>query len=297
MALEKLPVNLHSVIARSVEICEPDAIEKKLTLSLSLRASRQWVLADPGRLQQVMWNLIKNAVKFTPAGGSVIVESSSSADGGGIVVKVIDNGIGIDPQVLPRIFDAFEQGDPKITRQFGGLGLGLAISKLLMQQHEGTLEAYSDGVGCGSTFSLSLATIDGPQTKQAANQNTANAVPPRVLRILLVEDDSDTSLILGRLLRNLKHEVSAVGSCNAAFKAAGAGKFDLLICDLGLPDGSGHDVVVHLKADDPSLRAIALTGYGAADDIQRSFAAGFDAHLTKPITLDQLVQSIMRLFP
>lgn len=293
LTLEKHPVNLHSVIPRVVEICEEGAIAKKLTLSTAFKSTRPWVSADPGRVQQILWNLVKNAVKFTPAGGSVTIHTSTAGEQ--LIVEVIDTGIGIEGKVLARIFDAFEQGDPTITRQFGGLGLGLAISKVLAERHEGVLEAFSDGPGLGATFRLTLPTIEGPAKPSPGAHGNYPAKPTRVLNILLVEDDVDTAFIMSRLLATIKHTVATANSCRSALAAAEDGEFDLLLCDLGLPDGSGLDIVGEIKALLPNLKAIALTGYGAAEDIQRSTDAGFDAHLTKPTTLDQIVGTIDRL--
>ena len=295
LALEKIPVNMHSVIARSVDFCEHEAIAKHLTFSVSLNATRTWVHADPGRLHQVLWNLIKNAVKFTPAGGQVTVHTSDLPDGQ-LLVQVVDTGIGIDAQSLPRIFDAFEQGKTEITRKYGGLGLGLAISKALVNGHDGELSAASDGRDRGATFSLTLPTIEGPIASAATRAPATQPIPPRILRILLVEDDRDTSRILARLLRTLKHEVTVAEDCATAISKGVSGQFDLILCDLGLPDGSGVDLFVRLKHAAP-VKGIALTGYGAEEDIQRSIEAGFACHLTKPITLEQLVQAMLKLFP
>jgi signal transduction histidine kinase len=294
LSLEKIAVNMHSIIARSVDICEHDAISKHLTFSVALNATRTWVHADPGRLQQVMWNLIKNAVKFTPAGGQVTVQTSDMEDGR-MLVQVIDTGIGIDADLMPRIFDAFEQGETAMSRKFGGLGLGLSISKVLVERHDGTLDAASDGKDRGATFSLTLPTIEPPRGS-APGETVTRGLPPRLLKILLVEDDRDSARVLARLLRSLKHEVIVAGDCASAMARGAVGEFDLLIADLGLPDGSGLDLLVRLRHAAP-IKAIALTGYGSEDDIRRSFAAGFEAHLTKPITLDQLVQAMIRLFP
>jgi two-component system CheB/CheR fusion protein len=295
LALEKLPVNIQSVIPRIVEICEGDVMAKRQTLSLSLRATRTWVTGDPGRLHQVLWNLVKNAVKFTGDQGEITVHTLDGPEGR-LIIEVVDNGMGIDASVLPRIFDAFEQGDPSITQQFGGLGLGLAISKVLAESHAGTLEAFSDGRGRGATFRLSLPTIDSPQSPPAAARSAYNPTPSRVLRILLVEDDLDTLHVMEKLLASLRHHVITARTCEEALTTGESSEIDLLICDLGLPDGNGLDIVGPLKALAPEAKAIALTGYGSPDDVQRSVEAGFDAHLTKPVTLDQIVQAINRLF-
>ncbi|MEA2708496.1 MAG: hypothetical protein QOF78_1097 [Phycisphaerales bacterium] len=297
LALERLRVNIDSVIARAVDICEPDVMAKHQTLSLALNAKRKWIDADPGRLQQVLWNLIKNAIKFTPDGGEVVIATADGPDDR-LMVRVVDNGIGIDADALPRIFDAFEQGSEEITRKFGGMGLGLSICKLLVERHDGTLSAQSAGHGCGATFMLSLPTADAPPAAAVGPRGSYASRPDqRRLRILLVEDDRDSNVVMSRLLKNVGHDVTSAYDCESAAAHAAEGEFDLLVCDLGLPDGSGLDVMSRLKRNGPrGLRGIALTGYGSDNDIRASLAAGFDCHLTKPITLEQLVQAIQRLF-
>jgi signal transduction histidine kinase/CheY-like chemotaxis protein len=294
LTIEPSRINMNAVIARTVEICEPDAIERKLTLSTHLRAARTWVMGDPGRLQQVLWNLVKNAVKFTPNGGSVTIESEDAGDGRS-VIRVIDTGIGIDRGRLERIFDAFEQGGAKVTRRYGGLGLGLSISKMLIERHEGTLSADSAGPGQGSTFTITLPTVDAPDRPSAPRGAYDGAPRQRSIRILLVDDDADCARLLARLLGQMGHTVTIAETCAAA-KEAGEKPFDVLLADIALPDGSGLDLAALFK-ERFAVKAIALTGYGSDDDIAASLAAGFDEHLTKPITLEQLVQAIDRLFP
>jgi signal transduction histidine kinase len=292
LALEKSIINIDSVIARAVEICEPDVIQKRQTLSLKLQAQRRWVHGDPGRLQQVLWNLIKNAVKFTPSGGSVEIATADEA-GGQLIVRVIDTGVGIEADAIARIFNAFEQGSPAVTQRYGGLGLGLAICKVLGEAHGGTLTAHSDGPGRGAVFTLTLPTADPPQEATSRSRAVRSAVPVAPMRILLVEDDHDTAKVLTMLLESIGHEVTTAHDCATGLAALDEAAFDLLISDLGLPDGSGHELMTRHKSK--GIKAIALTGYGSEADIQASLAAGFDCHLTKPVTLDQLVQAMRRL--
>ncbi len=294
LALHLTQVNINSVIARAVEICEGETIAKKMRLSVRLNATRTWVLADPGRLQQIMWNLIKNAVKFTPVCGEIVIEAENDAQQKNVIVRVIDNGIGIDADMLPRIFDAFEQADPRITVQFGGLGLGLAISKMLADRHDGTLIATSEGAGKGATFTLTLPCVEAPDPPRLIGGAIKRPAAVKPLRILLVEDDEATAEILGKLLRSIGHDVSVATDCAAAREEAAAEPFELLVCDIALPDGSGLDLLTELKTR--CGRSIALTGYGTEGDIQKSLSAGFDCHLTKPVTLGQLVEAIDRLF-
>jgi PAS domain S-box-containing protein len=283
-------VDAHVKIRHSVDICRNDLRRKGLTLSLCLGAERHCVRADPGRLQQVLWNLVKNAVKFTPEGGSVTV-TTEDVGPDRLRIAVTDTGIGIEPGVLPRVFDAFEQGGGETTRRFGGLGLGLAISRAIVEAHGGSLAASSGGKGRGATFTVELgdarplpgAAPDGPAPGAGGRR--------RALRILLVDDHKDTLRVLARVLRSLGHEVSPADSVGSALEAARGAEFDLLISDLGLPDGSGLEIMRSLSP----IPGIALTGYGMEDDVSRTRAAGFAAHLTKPVDAGLLESMIDRV--
>ena len=213
LRLNRSSVNAHPLICQAVEICRADPASAGLTIELKLDAKFSLVDGDPARIQQILWNLIKNAVKFTPTGGRITVRTRSEP-GPKWVVEVIDTGIGIEPEVLPRIFDAFEQGDASVTKQFGGLGLGLAIGKSLAEAHGGRLVAASPGKNHGSTFSLvlpALAHSPGPEYPDT----TPDAIPldqspdHAGLRILLAEDNADTLRVLARLLQTRGHTVSA----------------------------------------------------------------------------------------
>jgi CheY-like chemotaxis protein len=213
-----------------------------------------------------------------------------------IRVEVVDTGIGIDAELLPRIFDAFEQGASSITRQFGGLGLGLAISKALVEAHQGRITAHSDGPGTGSTFGVEMRTVVPASTQALSPRDGAAAIEHR-LRILLVEDHADSAKVMQRLLRKAGHDVETAPSVAAALRAfeGAAAPFDLLVSDLGLPDGSGHDLMRELARRPNPVRAIALSGFGTEEDVQRSLAAGFAAHLTKPVPMATLRQMIAQV--
>ena len=290
-------VDAHAALRAALEISQGDISAKRLEVSLGLWARRHHVWADPARLQQVCWNLVKNAVKFTPEGGRVSLRSSNDDGGGRLRVQVTDTGVGIDPETLPKLFNAFEQGERETTRRFGGLGLGLTISKALVDLHGGTLAAASDGRDKGATFTLELATAD--PVPQAPRPAAANEDPAprrrRECRILLVDDHDDTLRVLTRLLRGSGYAVRAATSVAAALEAAGgAERFDLLISDIGLPDGSGADVIKQLKAR-YDIRGIAVSGFGMDEDVRRSREAGFDEHLTKPVNFQVLEAAIRRL--
>ena len=287
-----VPVDVRVAVEQVVAMVAAEAQAKGVALGVTAAVGEAFVLGEPARLQQVLWNLVKNAIKFTPAGGRVDVSTTAADDRVGVVVR--DTGAGIDPDVLPKVFDAFEQGGAAVTRQFGGLGLGLAISKAVVDLHGGTLAAASDGRGTGATFTLDLpATADRPTgSAPAANPGPA----ARTLRILLVEDHVDTARLMSRLLARLGHDVRTAGSVAEALPAAAAGPVDLVISDLGLPDGSGHDLMRQLHAGPlPGVPAIALSGYGMDDDLRRSREAGFRAHLTKPVDMNRLRTAVAEL--
>jgi two-component system CheB/CheR fusion protein len=252
--------------------------------------------ADATRLEQVFWNLIKNAVKFTPAGGRVRVVCRRA--GGAAVVEVTDTGAGIEPDALTRIFNAFEQEGPSVTRRFGGLGLGLAISKALVEAHRGAIRASSEGKGKGATFEVTLP-LSRPAPAAEAPAGAPGWEAPgredasRPLRILLVEDDEDSQEMLRRVLETGGHDVQAAGDVSTALALADARAFDLVLSDLGLPDGSGIDLMRELRRRGKTMPAIALTGYGQEEDVRQSHEAGFSTHLTKPINLDRLGRAIL----
>lgn len=299
------------LLAHAVEAClTPETEAKGLRLVTELAADNHRVWADGPRLSQVLWNLLKNAVKFTPAGGSIRVRSWNEGEAGApersLVIEIVDTGMGIDAELLPRIFDAFEQGQRTITRRFGGLGLGLAISRAIVEQHGGLLQAASEGRGRGASFTLRLPVglpAAAPAVPAAAEAGSAAApdqrpAATRTVHVLLVEDHPDTAEALADLLRASGHRVTVAGSVGEALAMAEAaaaagepGSIDLVVSDLGLPDGSGCDLMREL-AERHGLRGIALSGYGMDDDVQQSLAAGFERHLTKPVDIRTLEGAI-----
>jgi signal transduction histidine kinase/CheY-like chemotaxis protein len=286
--------DIHETIARAIDICEADTTAKPLRFSARCRAPHHFVNADAVRLQQIFWNLFRNAVKFTPDGGKVTVTTKNiglnSKKPASIVITVRDTGIGIAKKDLHRIFNAFEQASGEITRRFGGLGLGLTISKRLVELHGGTIAVASPGAGKGTLFSVTLPTIAAPALTAAAPAPgiTARSVS---LRILLVEDHEDTRRNMTRLLSALKHSVTPAHDAASALKQAAKSTFDLVISDIGLPDESGLELMKKLKARH-KLRGICLSGYGMDEDIARSREAGFLEHLTKPINFERLEAAI-----
>jgi CheY-like chemotaxis protein len=305
LTLDVVLGDAHRIIRHAAEVCRAAIEEAQLELDLDLRAGIHHVKADPARLQQVFWNLIQNAVKFTPRGGRVAVRTrNASGPNGGeagvlILAEVSDSGIGIESERLPRIFTAFEQRDPVLRRRYGGLGLGLAISRSLVEAHGGRLTAFSAGPDRGSVFTIELAAHPGPASSLAADDQPGppcqDARPPG-LRVLLIEDNPDTLRYIAILLRKWGHVVTPVSNFHAARRLALSVLFDLIISDIELPDGSGLEIIRELNAVHPTP-AIALSGFGSVDDLRVSRDAGFAEHLTKPIDVRALEEAITRVAP
>lgn len=289
LAVSFAPVDLYALLESTLDMSRNDMQSKRLSLKTRFEASRSRLFADGARIQQVIWNLVRNAVKFTPEGGAIEVRVWNPGPTT-IAVAVKDNGIGIEPEALPRIFSAFEQADASITQRFGGLGLGLglAIAHALVQKHEGSLTAESAGRHQGATFTLTLplaAATAEPETPPAPPMPRPQ--PTRGLHVLLVEDNVDTAEAMSQMLEILGHTVTVANGARTAMQAAESGTFDLLISDIGLPDGSGLDVV-GVFAERQAAPSIAITGYGMEDDIARCREAGFTDHLTKPVDFKRL---------
>jgi hypothetical protein len=277
--------DVHNVVRNAIEIAGSAIAAKKLKVSIKFNAKRHYTSADSIRLQQVFWNLINNAVKFTSSGGEIAIRTFND-ERGQFHFEITDNGIGIEPARLATLFTPFEQADPSVTRQFGGLGLGLAISKHLVGLHHGSIEAESRGRSFGATFKVTLATVAEDAGKTDLHSRGPRQ-PPKPLRILLVEDHRDTRHTLSRLLTYFGHEVLTADNVRKALKIIASGEFDVLLCDIGLPDGSGYEVISQAKQKQP-IKAVALTGFGTERDVRRSKEAGFDFHLVKPVDLNEL---------
>jgi PAS domain S-box-containing protein len=309
--------DIHEKIRHVVDLCQSEIHEKKLRIRMDFQASHQNFYVDPARVQQVLWNVIGNAVKFTPSGGSITIQTCNGCpekiDGKPecalklckarqwrreglqqmLVIHVVDTGVGIDPREMHRLFNAFER--PASGQDFGGAGIGLAISRALSELHGGELSAHSDGHGKGSVFTIMLP------YRRSSVPDTARARPAtgrrdigRQYKLLLVEDHPDTAKVLTHLLKGFGFEVVVAATVASAVKAAEEQPFDLLISDIGLPDGTGTDVIRQIRQH-TAIPAIALSGYGMEEDMARSRDAGFADHLVKPINLQQLEATINRL--
>ncbi|HEX3625734.1 MAG TPA: PAS domain S-box protein [Verrucomicrobiae bacterium] len=289
LTLDAKPVDIHVALHDATGTVRADVDSKKIELDLKLNVKRPIVCGDAVRLRQIFWNVLKNAVKFTPEGGRIAVETRS-LPGDKLVISIVDTGIGMEAKELERVFGAFAQG----THHFGGLGLGLAISRALVELHAGSIHAESAGKGKGATFSIELpvatdlkqcdppnVSVPPPETRPAKK------LPARDIRILLVEDHEPTRESLTHLLSRRNYKVTPVGSLAEARSVAGKKKFNLLISDIGLPDGNGCDLMEEMRKNS-HLKGIALTGYGMEQDVSRSYAAGFVAHLTKPVRMESL---------
>jgi signal transduction histidine kinase/ActR/RegA family two-component response regulator len=287
------------ILQRAYEICREDIVSKNLNVEFQLRAKRVHVQGDPARLQQVFWNLIKNGVKFTPENGRLTIETLNPAPDE-IEIRISDTGIGIEPEKIDKIFNAFEQGQSSITRRFGGLGLGLAISKAMVDAHGGKIRVESAGKDRGATFVIKLKTVPAPLAARdgADGERPAPAKKPpgktTPRRVLVVDDHHDTCLGMKMMLERRGYQITLAHSAEQAVEKAGKEKFDLFISDIGLPDRSGYELMHELRHS-KGLRGIALTGFGTEHDVNKARDAGFSEHLTKPINFERLEEAIQSL--
>ena len=282
--LRRAAIDAHRLLHNTVEIVHKDMLEKKIELALELHAGSSFIWADPVRIQQVFWNVLNNAVKFSNKEGRITIRSAN--EGRKFVLEISDTGIGIAPEQQERIFEAFEQAELSITRHFGGLGLGLTISKKLLDLHGGTIEVRSRGKNLGATFRITLDTIATP-ARVSIPSSRSDIGDEVKLKVLMVDDDGDTRRIVSRLLSKCGHEVIPAESVRVARDFLENERFDVLISDIGLPDGSGYELMREARKRGP-INGIALSGFGAEEDVRSSTEAGFDYHLTKPVNFQDL---------
>ncbi len=289
LTLRKELVDAHDILRDAIAICLADSGQRNDRLIEQIEAEHTQLEADPARLRQIFWNLVSNAVKFTPDEGKILIRTTNSD--GCLLVEVSDTGSGIEPHKLSRIFDAFEQATRNSS---GGLGLGLAICKALVELHGGAIEARSAGPGSGASFIVKLPCP--AVTKSKKSSDAASTTRLRAIRILVVDDHRDTAESLRMVLAEQGHEVRAAASISQALKVAENYEFDILISDIGLPDGHGTELLARLRsATARQILGIAMSGFGMEDDRQRSRQAGFAEHLTKPVELAVLNQAVTRL--
>lgn len=293
LRIASMPVDLHTTLGDALAVVEPVLREKRIVATCELAAARHLIRGDAARLAQVFSNVLTNAAKFTPDEGRVSIRSMN-LENGAVRVEVSDTGIGIAPELLAKVFEPFRQEEPGTTRRFGGLGLGLSVAKSLVEAHGGTIEAHSAGRNCGATVAVTLPTLAA--TSLVAAETTVAAAPSeaaRALRVLLVEDHEDTRHVLERLIKRAGHRVTSANSVAQARQALTADTFDLLLSDLGLPDGSGLEVIATLR-ERSEIPAVAMSGYGMNADLERTRASGFTEHVIKPVAADTLRELLIR---
>jgi signal transduction histidine kinase/ActR/RegA family two-component response regulator len=295
LKLRREPVDVHYLLERAEQIAR--GAGASMPIEKVLRATNTRVMGDAARLEQAFWNVLKNAVKFTPTNGCIAVITSNPQPES-LRIRFIDTGIGIEPEVLPRLFSGYETGRRE-RGGLGGLGLGLPIAKEIVAMHEGSIQASSAGHNKGATFTIDLPVLPAAVATPGFAPEKIT-VAARGLRILVVEDHESTAQIMARLLQRAGHEVEVAYSVAGAKGIFNRRDFDLVISDLGLPDGNGLDLFRYMNERQP-VEGIALSGYGMQDDIQASLAAGFREHVVKPVDWPKLEAIVdhaaMRLHP
>jgi PAS domain S-box-containing protein len=309
--LDVRQVDFAGIIKSAIDTLQPAVDNKGIHLSSSLDPRAGPVSGDASRLQQVVWNLLSNAVKFTPKGGSIDVRLDRVESY--VELTVSDTGQGISPDFLPHVFERFRQADSTSTRKHGGLGLGLSIVRHLIEIHGGEVEAHSEGEGRGATFSVSLplmavrrdevASARNPflsaQTPNAENRSPDSDISLEGLRVLIVDDEPDARDMLDLLLRQCDADVRVTATVSDALEAIVRWKPDVMVSDIGMPVEDGYALINKVRSLKPELGgdtpAVALTGYASPEDRQRLLASGYQAHLTKPVEINDLVKEIVRL--
>jgi PAS domain S-box-containing protein len=303
LSLKKVRVELNAIVQAAVEVVRPAADKSEIALEVHLDPDAGRISADPDRLQQIVWNVLANAVKFTPKGGTI--ELRVRRERGHVEIRVSDTGKGIQPQLLPFIWDRFRQGDSSATKSHGGLGLGLPLVRYLVEAHGGKAVAESPGEGRGSTFTIRLPVTavhatppDEPsrpeQPPPPASSTTSFALDG--LRILVVDDDRDSRDLVSTVLRDRGADVKTAESAAMALDEFLAFTPDVLVSDIGMPDVDGYELLRRIRAlpemQGHHVKAVSLSAYASAQDRANSLAVGFATHLSKPVTIRELVQTI-----
>jgi len=297
LRLKSSEVDVAEAIRAATDSVRPALDAKSLRLETRISGALPKVIGDEDRLQQIIWNLLSNAVKFTPRGGSIMV--TVHADEDWITVSVADTGEGIAPEFIPHIFERFRQADNSTTRVHGGLGLGLSIVHHLVESHGGTIRAESPGRGQGATFTLRLPLGSGVRLERSLSASMApSGATLRGVRVLLVDDDVDSRELVAELLQQRAAEVVAAGSVSDAIERIRDSRPHVIISDIGMPKEDGYVLATRLRTMGEAgsdIPAIALTAYVGEKDGERALAAGFDAHLGKPVDPAELVDMVARL--
>jgi CheY-like chemotaxis protein len=298
LRLKTQTLDLAPVLAASVETVQPAAEAKGIALHASMEPGPAQVVGDPDRLQQVMWNILSNAVKFTPHGGAVTVRLEPTE--GCVDIVVTDTGVGIPPEFVPHIFERFRQGDSRFAREFGGLGLGLAIARHIVEMHGGTIQASSEGPGKGSTFRVRLPVTHTVKTV-VEDAGSIEEVPQGRLNgvhVLVVDDDADALNMVRELLESAGATVTTALSADEALAIIVERPPDLLLSDIGMPAMDGFELIRRVRKLPRSIRhvpAAALTAYAQPEDRTRALRSGFQAHLAKPIDPRELLTAVEKL--
>ena len=299
--LDLHPLEVVPVVENAINVVRPTADAKGIRVETYLDSAPAMISGDANRLQQVVWNLLSNAVKFTNSGGRVCVKVSQG--GGAVEVSVSDTGQGINKEFLPYVFERFTQADSTTTRQHGGLGLGLAIARHLVEIHGGTIRAESKGEDRGATFTIRLpllessvglaAAVDQDQHQLAQSQQLLSGV-----NVLLVDDDSDTLTLMTTALRKRQANVTAVSSAGEAIQAITRRRPDVLVSDIAMPDEDGYGLIEKIRrlenGDTDNIPAVAITAYAKDEDRERALSAGFQIYLAKPVELTELISVVAR---
>jgi len=305
MSLQVKPVDLVDIIDAAIEVVRPAAAAKQIALTTEMAVRPAMTSGDPDRLQQIVWNLISNAVKFTPPGGAARIRLTRN---NGYRIVVTDTGEGIDPRFLPHVFDAFRQADGTTTREHGGLGLGLAIARELVELHGGTIKARSDGAGRGSTFQVDLPSMvsESPAPGGAPASAAGRETPAfdrnllRGLRILVVDDEADARDLIEMALAQYGAVVTTADSAAAALAEIDRRVPDVLLSDVGMPREDGYDLIRRLRSRPlergGGIPAIAVTAYASAKDRESALASGYEAHVAKPFEPEVLAQTVAALY-
>ncbi|HET9531788.1 MAG TPA: response regulator [Blastocatellia bacterium] len=293
LSFDKEPTDLRSVVEAAVETVRDKAKARDIELKVAVPGEPVIVQGAPVRLQQIVWNFLSNAIKFTPKGGAVSIEVIRSREEARVAVS--DTGAGIAPDFLPHVFEAFRQADESLTRRHGGLGLGLAIVKRLAELHGGRVCAESEGLGKGTRFTCILPCVAGANV--GYEKEAGLTVYSMLQRVLIVEDSVDTLEMMRALFEAMGCSVMTADSVEAALALAAAQPPSVIISDIGMPNADGYELLARLRLL-PGLQkvpAIAVSGYAAEEDTARAIAAGFSAHLAKPVDIDKLLTLIQSL--
>ena len=303
LTLNMETVDIISIIQSAIDIVHPSAETKKIQIRTAFNTNADQIEGDPDRLRQVFLNLLSNAIKFTPENGRIEVRVNRSESN--VEIEVSDNGQGIKPEFVPFVFERFRQADNSYTRQVGGLGLGLAIVRHLVEMHGGNVSVESGGENKGATFKVTLPVIVEPLTAESQQQNSDDSLEKsesetsKGSHILLVEDNEDSREMLKMLFEQHGLEITAVDSAAAALTAIKQAQPDILISDVGLPGEDGYELIKKIRqlspAEGGTIPAIALTGYASLQDRVQAFDVGYQEHIAKPVDIDKLIELVNRL--